>query len=63
MLYSFTWKGVRTAAYNKQFLCQTFLLPCIKQPGICPMEKDIREGRGRERMESQSGVNYRGATG
>jgi hypothetical protein len=50
MLYSFTWKGVRTAAYNRQFLCQTFLLPFIKQPRICPIEEGIRDGRGRERM-------------
>ena len=36
--------------YNRQFLCQTFLFPCIKQPGICPREECIREGRGSERM-------------
>jgi hypothetical protein len=56
MLYSFTWKGVRTAAYNRQFLCQTFLLPCIK------WRKAYAIG-GKREDESQCSVNYRGATG
>jgi hypothetical protein len=55
MLYSFTWKGVRTAAYNRQFLCQIFLLPFIEQPRIYPMGKCICDGRGRERRGSQCG--------
>jgi hypothetical protein len=47
---SFPWKGTRTAAYDRQFLCQTCLLPSIKQSRLCPMEQGICAGRGREQM-------------
>jgi hypothetical protein len=40
-----------------------FSVSLIKQPRICPIEEGIRESRGREKMELQCSINYRGATG